>query len=706
MPDDSNCVSPCRIAVRLGAVGLFAATLIAAVPAAAQYMPGPAGFAQPAYPTFSVAAVQGALVPANFTQVMDSQGFRWDVGPAGHIIDGTGDCFDNAEQLSVNGMDFHPQQAMMTPDGTEYVFSGAAMNLQVTRRVKIDIKAAAVRYVEVLHNPGSGAVQASITLMTQFGNSRAQTVMTDSGTPVPASYSGGHPGGGFTLGKKDTGFVAFAPMGVSQPSVVFHLAGPRSKVQATVFSDQHFRYTVNYTVSVPPRRSVAVLHGTAQRRLPSLDANSAAALLKPFNERSWIRDLPGDVKRALANRGGGVFGGLDDVISLASLESLGVEPGPSDVLAIGEHTRLSGSATGRSVSMETPYGEIMIPFEELAAVAGRRHTGGPPRLFLRDGQVFSGNLSLKDVRFTMHSGLAVELAAESLDRLIVHATPEEADLPEEVTAMLETVGGDRLALVRSPGSSVRAWTPWGEREIPMDEVRLLYAAQGELGHRLLLRDGSRLFAFLDNRPIEVTALSFGPQELAPSSIHSVTAVEKKRSEGSEASELGSPHMLLAGGSLLVGRIELPSVHFVVAGQSIPVPPDQIREMRNLLEGPAAAEREGPLFEALLWDGGTLAGTLQERTLPVRTRDGLCRVLAGDIVESRVPCPTVPDHLRTRIADLIRDLGHPEYGRRKAAAAGLKEMGHLPKLQLEEARRQSTDPEVRRSVEALLEALKD
>jgi hypothetical protein len=63
-------------------------------------------------------------------------------------------------------------------------------------------------------------------------------------------------------------------------------------------------------------------------------------------------------------------------------------------------------------------------------------------------------------------------------------------------------------------------------------------------------------------------------------------------------------------------------------------------------------------------------------------------------------------MRTKIAELIRDLGHPEYPRRQAARQALAEMGHLPKLQLEEAQRQTTDPEVRRSVEKLLEELKE
>ena len=63
-------------------------------------------------------------------------------------------------------------------------------------------------------------------------------------------------------------------------------------------------------------------------------------------------------------------------------------------------------------------------------------------------------------------------------------------------------------------------------------------------------------------------------------------------------------------------------------------------------------------------------------------------------------------MRGKITLLIRDLGHPEYTKRKAASDALGELGHLPKLQLTEALKQTSDPEVRRRLEALLEPLKE
>ena len=636
-----------------------------------------------------------ALVPANFRQVTDAQGFMWDVTQNGSINNGTGDSFDSAMVLSVNGNSFQQQQSpMMTPDGSEYVFTGNVSNLLVMRRVKVDLKACAVRYIDVVRNPTPSPVTASLTFSTRFGSSQAQILVTDTGNPAAG-----------VLGKKDTGIVAFVPPNNMQMSVVFHLAGARSKVKPVMRCDQNMRFTFTYSLAVPPGKSVGILHGIAQRRLVTPpDAKAAAAFLKPFGDRKWTADLPRDVRRTLVNLGGISFGGLGGA-SRATLESLGVEPGSSDVLAVGETTRLQGTATCTGLAIETRYGPVKIAFDDVAAVVGRRHGSRRPRIFLRDGQVYSGKLQVEGLKFTMNTGLPVALSAENLDRLVMHLRSDEKDPPAEVFAMLETIDGDRLALVRSEAEQVTVTTPWGDRKTALEEIRRWVAAEGHFGHRLVLRDGSRLFAFLDERPLAVKTLVFGARELPAVDVRAIVAVDGKAGDEWDPADIAAPHLVLAGENLMVGRVDLPAIHLITAGQAIPVPPNQIRLMRNVSDGDETPGEGGRLFEAELWDGGTLAGKLREVVLPVRSGDRVVEVLARDVVEIRVPSPTVAEGIRTKIAKLIRDLGHPDYATREAARKTLAELGHLPRLQLEEALKQTSDPEVRRSVQALLEELK-
>jgi HEAT repeat protein len=73
-----------------------------------------------------------------------------------------------------------------------------------------------------------------------------------------------------------------------------------------------------------------------------------------------------------------------------------------------------------------------------------------------------------------------------------------------------------------------------------------------------------------------------------------------------------------------------------------------------------------------------------------------------VVEIHVPSPAISESTRNKIAALIRDLGSSEYAKRKAAAAGLQEFGPLARPQLSEVLQQTSDPEVRRSAQTILE----
>ncbi len=641
------------------------------------------------------AAPPQQLVPANYTHKTDSQGFRWDVTPQGTINDGSNDCFDGGAVLSVNNHQFSSAQtAMMTPDGSEYVLTRQVSNLTVTRRVRVDLKAAAVRYVDMFHNATPAPITANVTLRSSMGRGPGLALVTDSGKPA-----------GAMLGEKDTGIIFVGHPSRQQLSVVFHLGGTRSKVRPAIQNQSNHQITFSYTLTVAPGKTASLLHGMAQRRLASIpSAKAAAALMKPFTSRDWLRDLPRDLRRTIVNLGRGGFG-ASDAGSLLSLESLGVERQAADVLAAGGETRLNGTASCKGLSIRTRHGELPLSLEDVAALAGPLWTGGTYRVFLADGQVLNGPISVEALRFTMNSGLELELDAENLDRLVMRERAEEGKPAEEVVAMLETVEGDRLALVGAAEQEVAATTPWGSRPIALDQVRRLFAAEARIGHHLVLRDGSRLFAFVGRSALSFNTLLFGEQEFSPVDLRRLTAGAAPALEQEEVDrEISAPHLLLEGDNVLVGPIDLEAVHFLSAGQKIPVPPSQIRLLRRVGEG-AAEDSGGPRFEAELWDGGTVEGRFEELVLPVRWGDGLAHVPTLDVVEFRVPAPTVPDSVRAKVAQWIRELGHPEYTKRKAAKEALAELGHLARRQLDETLGQTTDPEVRRSVEALLEDLR-
>ena len=327
---------------------------------------------------------------------------------------------------------------------------------------------------------------------------------------------------------------------------------------------------------------------------------------------------------------------------------------------------------------------------------------------IRDGQVLGGRVAALGIKFTMSSGLTMNLGIETLDRLVTRALPDDGRPADEVFAWVETARGDRLALARpTENARLSVATPWGCREIPLGDVRSLGAAEPDgLGYRVTLKDGSRFFTYLEDAAVELDTLAFGTQRFGAADIRSVEARHEKEPLDDDPEDIAHPHLVLVGGSALVGRIDLADVGFVTMGEVIRVPPDQKRVMHNMSAEAGETEPDGPVFSAELWGDGTVVGRLLERALPVRFGDEVWLVPAGDVLDVFVPTPTVPDALRVKIAALIRDLGHPEWEIRTGATRELEELGYVAKAQLTEADRTSTDPEVRKRARDLLDGLRE
>jgi hypothetical protein len=638
------------------------------------------------------------LIPANFSQKTDSLGFIWDINQQGVVNHGTNYCFSSAQTLQVNGNNVYSNQPMMTADGSEFVLACTnTPGVTVTRRIKVDVKAGAARYVDIFTNPGGAPLSLTVGLYTNL-NSNCQAAVTDTGKQA---------GGG--LGKKDCGILAVQTPGNNMPSVVFYLAGARSKTKPTVTISHNRSFQFTFNLTVPAGKSVSILTGIAQRRVASTpDARALAAVFKPFRSRKWTRDLPADVRRTIVNLRGSGYGGGEPLRSLAALEALGVARCNMDVLALGEQSRITGTAACAHLAAETRYGEKTIPFEKVAALVGDKSAGGRQRVLLRDGQVLGGRVAALGLKFTMSSGLTMHLGIETLDRLVTRALPDDGRPADEVLAWIKTAGGDRLALARPmENARLSVATPWGCREIPLDNVRSLGAAEPDgLGYRITLKDGSRFFTYLEDAAVELDTLAFGAQRFGAADIRSLEARQENEPLDDDPEDIAHPHLALVGGSALVGRIDLADVGFVTMGEVIRVPPDQIRIMHNTSAEAGEAEPDGPVFSAELWGDGTVVGRLLERALPVRVGDEVWLVPAGDVLDVFVPTPTVPDALRVKIAALIRDLGHPEWEARETATRELNELGYVAKAQLTEAERSSTDPEVRKRARDLLDELRE
>lgn len=631
------------------------------------------------------------LVPANFQSHNDGLGQDWSVDQRGTLqVNRVGQVM----QLQVNGVHFNSTSQLMTADGREFVLEGTCGNLKVVRRVRVHEKLAGCRVIDVIENPGPQPLTVTINQTARMNMMPGRPLTSDQGQALGAS-----------LGKKDRGLYVESAANVT---VFFGLTGRGSKVRPGFTQRHNYELIFSYQVKVPAKSEIALNYAVAKQNGTPSD-KQRVEIFRDFAKQKYTKDLPREIRRKLVNGSSGL--GLESSASLASLEEeLGLQGSATlDLLAFGQDTRVRGTAHCQQLSITSRFGESAIPFEHVAAVAGEGFAGGA-RVHFKDGQKLSGQLRAEGLRFEMTTGLSVDLHVERMDRLMIRRS--EADLTSTPPGrlLIETVGGDRLMVKGSSEGEIGLATRWGIRKVPSANIRsLTRIGEGQPGFWVTLQDRSRFRAFFSDEQLAFEADLFGPVRFHASEVLAIYSADARRKRaGSEEEEvqLLQPHLVLSGGDVLVGLVDLEALHFAGTGEVLPVPPSQIKLLQNLLEGEPAEFSEGTPFKAELWGGGEVSGVLREALLPVQTGDGKVFVPVGEVLQVSVPTPQIPPALRARIAGLIRQLGDASWQKREAASRELATLGELARLPLEEARDQTRDPEIERRVKALLSAMEE
>jgi hypothetical protein len=651
----------------------------------------------------SVAVPGGGLVPGGYGTLTDKKGNSWVMQQNGVLGRAGNSMMNQGLNLRVNNQNFYNYQPLMTADGKEYVMphrhSGQMLGLQVTRRVRLHEAEGVLRYLEVFENPGGHDVTATVEVRTNFSGNY-KTYITEQGNENVT-----------TLGAKESSVLVMPSSSTPGNAFLFTVCSQKGRIKPTISNQNKYSLSFHYNFVVPAGDTVTIMHTVSQVPAPAkLDVKSVAKILKSTALSRFVKSLPVEFRPTLANySAGGGFGGLA-LLSSTSLDGLGVERGKQDVLALGEKTRLLGKASCGSLRVATGYGKVEIPFESVAGlVGGNRGRSETARVFLRDGQVFSGKVEAEDLRFVLPSGSSMNLDIDSLDRLVRSETGEEGRWHPDVVALMETYQGDRLALTGGESIFFDCVTSWGDMRFSLEEVLWIIPPEDEpVGEFIEFKDGSRLFGFLMGESIKMQSQLFGSYQLKPNEIRAVItkamlAKKKEEERGVFAEEIGlqQPHLNLAGGQRLVGQIAAPELNLVTHAELIKTQPEEIRLMRNMSEEWDTDFEDTPPFQVEMWGGSVVMGHVREPVLPVTVRGREWRVPLQDIVSVVYPQPRISDSARTSMARLIRELGDDDWSTRENATQELREYGYLAKSLLVEALRVSGDEEVRRRIEQIL-----
>ena len=220
-----------------------------------------------------------------------------------------------------------------------------------------------------------------------------------------------------------------------------------------------------------------------------------------------------------------------------------------------------------------------------------------------------------------------------------------------------------------------------------------------------MRDGSRIRMMPAGGTVSLSLKRFGSKPLALSDIRQLVTAEAAKPAQDTDDEPVQSFVDLAGEQRLIARITGDEIRLATSGGLVELSPASIRDMRDVTEDQDTRQTdEGRLYQADLWGGGTVIGQSADAMVRIEGKGFAWNVPMRHVIRVTNPVPKIESSVMARIGTLIRELGDEKWKTREQATMQLKELGALARPSLQEAMKQSTDAEVVRRIEELLQSI--
>lgn len=643
------------------------------------------------------------LVPAALGIRTDKKGNSWNVEQNGTIGRVGSAMVNSGLALMIGDEKFVSFQPMMTADGGEFVLQGRPVEeypgLQVQRRIRLMEDAGGLRYAEMFYNGSTDPMSLNVGLATNFSGNY-KTFLTDRGRTEPV-----------ILDEAETGIVVLPGSSQSTKAYLFTLSGPESDTRPTISAQNRYGLEFQYRLDLAPGETAILVHNVAQVIIPqNFDRRTMLKLFSPlsFGETSQFidADWSENIANAASSSGVNMISGAGGSLS----EILDIKPGASDILASGSDTRLVGQVSGDVVILSEEFGNAEIPLANIAAIVGKN--GQPektPRVFLRDGQIYSSQIETPNLKFTQKGGEGIAISPDTLDRLVMaEPTTAEADWRDDGIALVETHRGDRLKIGKESEFTLSGITPWGNLPVSLDDlIWIIPGSKQSLGHRVELQDGTDSLALFSDEEIGITLEGIGDYILKASQLKSVFT---PNSDG--ASRFAEPVFTdslvhLTGNQTVAGSIGNDKIPVVSSGGVIETAMGEIHRIERVENG-AASTLGFPIdvseFRIERWDGGVITGFLQLDVLTLNVRGESWEIPVQDIRQIETASPDLTEEVLGNIKTLVAKLGADDWSTREKATRELGAFGYLARSTLQRELSSVTDPEVTRRIERVLSEL--
>jgi hypothetical protein len=515
--------------------------------------------------------LQGTMQTSLPFTLSDGLGYSWDIQYDGSIGDGLNDAFDGAMTVEVNGSSASfAGYGNILEGGREIALPPVGVGgggLMLARRVLIAADDGYARFVELLYNPGSTSMTATLDGDTIVGPDDRGWV-TDDGSP-----------------------------GADDPSVavIFGDDGAQTAGIATLMGGSDLP-NIRYSVEVPPGDTTAIVLFVAMRTI----REEGSQWLGSFDTGAALADLP----YLVSNFTGGGRGPTFRVSGL-------LRGGERDIVELRDGNRLEGTLGDKKWTIETPYGAHEVKLKDIAGVIA----GGPGRVgdtvVLLSGEVFVGDLTAETANLRLPGGKAVDIPLETIDRIGMHQRSEAEESYQSTADRAVLRQGDRLE-GKILGDAFQLATAMGTIRVPRNKVASLDLRADGGVHRIVLADGSTLSGILLDETVVFRHRT--GQELTLEQ-RQLVSLEVPGLLLEPAVDPGSPVLVLSNGDRWFAR--------PTAG-SLPVE-TSFGELALKLDEIAAIRFDQPIAGAVsvkLRDGGSFVGKLGTDALTLRLGCGM------------------------------------------------------------------------------------
>jgi hypothetical protein len=574
-------------------------------------------------------------IPRRFPRLTDTSGCRWGLdqdgalglsGPSAHP---TLPLFRHAARLSIDNQAYTTKSAATSPDATEVRLTGTAGNIPVVRNIWIDRERGATRWCDTVTNASDQPTTVTVKLDTRFDQPVPGLHRLD-GAPLPDSATEAREG--------VLAFLQNQPEGMA--SAIWLVADPKSPTlprwRGKKDSEPH---SFEWQLDLPPQGAATLVTWIVQRPALAPDGIKAVTdeffrqgrLIRPRLDAPSIASLANFPARGLAPGETGT-GASESPGTLAPLmrfaDSLSIVRGETDVYYMNPKSLLEGDATGGPIQVESPFGSFAVPRDEVAAVHGGGGRGRRPRVFLRDGHVLAGGITLPEWKISGARGWAIALHADTLEALVLRISPTDGAVQPPPDVVVQLTSGDTLPLTIGTDQILSFVTPWGPLETPVRDIASLVRVRQPAPSTLLqLRDGTRLSVLPRQTTLSATSSRLGPVTLPSTDLAALWPPGTDRPDPDAPTEeiasledledAAMARALLRSSAVVTASLAEPSIVLITAGTETQL---NTTDITTLARSESSTETQ-PVFTVTLASGASFEGILRGPAIALKTTGG-------------------------------------------------------------------------------------